>query len=82
MTTAVDFRTLDEDEIDARCFEEWVQRRPLGDYTVPRHSLIRGARVKAMLHRIGQIHVTLRNFRTWNSWWPENLTHVVGKMSR
>jgi NTE family protein len=42
---------LDGDEIDARCFEEWVQRRPLGDYTVPRHSLIRGERVKAMLHR-------------------------------
>jgi predicted acylesterase/phospholipase RssA len=42
---------LDGDEIDARCFEEWVQRRPLGDYTLPRHSLIRGERVKAMLHR-------------------------------
>jgi NTE family protein len=42
---------LEGDEIDACCFEEWVQRRPLGDYTVPRHSLIRGERVKAMLHR-------------------------------
>jgi predicted acylesterase/phospholipase RssA len=42
---------LEGDEIDARCFEEWVQRRPLGDYTVPRHALIRGERVKAMLHR-------------------------------
>ena len=42
---------LDGDEIDARCFEEWVQRRPLGDYTLPRHALIRGERVKAMLHR-------------------------------
>jgi predicted acylesterase/phospholipase RssA/CRP-like cAMP-binding protein len=42
---------LDCQEIDARCFEEWVQRRPLGDYTLPRHSLIRGERVKAMLHR-------------------------------
>jgi EmrB/QacA subfamily drug resistance transporter len=42
---------LDGDEIDARCFEEWVQRRPLGDYTLPRHSLIRGERVKAMLQR-------------------------------
>jgi NTE family protein len=42
---------LDGDEIDARCFEEWVQRRPLGDYTLPRHSLIRGARAEAMLHR-------------------------------
>jgi predicted acylesterase/phospholipase RssA len=42
---------LDCDEIDARCFEEWVQRRPLADYTLPRHSLIRGERVKAMLQR-------------------------------
>ncbi len=42
---------LDADEIDARCFEEWVQRRPLGDYTVPRHALIRGERVRAMLQR-------------------------------
>lgn len=42
---------LDADEMDARCFEEWVQRRPLGDYTLPRHSLIRGERVQAMLRR-------------------------------
>ena len=42
---------LDGDEIDARCFDEWVQRRPLSDYTVPRHSLIRGERFRAMLHR-------------------------------
>ncbi len=42
---------LDADEIDGRCFEEWVQRRPLGDYTVPRHALIRGERVRAMLQR-------------------------------
>ena len=26
---------LDADEMDARCFEEWVQRRPLSDYTRP-----------------------------------------------
>jgi NTE family protein len=42
---------LDADEIDARCFEEWVQRRPLGDYTFPRHALIRGERARAMLER-------------------------------
>jgi EmrB/QacA subfamily drug resistance transporter len=42
---------LDADEIDARCFEEWVQRRPLADYTVPRHALIRGERARAMLDR-------------------------------
>ncbi|HXW59813.1 MAG TPA: MFS transporter [Solirubrobacteraceae bacterium] len=42
---------LDVEEIDARCFEEWVQRRPLGDYTLPRYSLIRGERAKAMMRR-------------------------------
>ena len=42
---------LDPDEIDARCFAEWVQRRPLSDYTVPRHALIRGDRAEAMLRR-------------------------------
>ncbi|HZU60053.1 MAG TPA: MFS transporter [Solirubrobacteraceae bacterium] len=42
---------LDPEEIDAVCFDEWVQRRPLGDYTFPRHSLIRGERFRAMLQR-------------------------------
>ena len=42
---------LDAEEIDARCFEEWVQRRPLADYTLPRHALIRGERARAMLDR-------------------------------
>jgi predicted acylesterase/phospholipase RssA len=42
---------LDGDEIDARCFEEWVQRRPLNDYTMPRHALIRGERAEAMVRR-------------------------------
>jgi len=41
----------DADEMDEICFEEWVQRRPLSDYTIPRHSLIRGERVQSMLHR-------------------------------
>ena len=41
----------DAEEIDAICFEEWVHRRPLRDFTVPRHSLIRGERFQAMLHR-------------------------------
>ncbi len=39
------------DEIDARCYEEWIRRRPLGDYTLPRFSLIRGDRARAMLDR-------------------------------
>lgn len=38
-------------EIDARCYEEWVRRRPLSDYRVPRVSLMRGARAEAMLER-------------------------------
>src|SRR5665811_909190 len=42
---------MDLEEIDARCYEEWVRRRPLGDYTLPRHSLIRGERSRAMLER-------------------------------
>jgi EmrB/QacA subfamily drug resistance transporter len=41
----------DADEMDAICFEEWVQRRPLRDFTIPRHSLIRGERFQSMLHR-------------------------------
>ena len=41
----------DADEIDAICFDEWVQRRPLRDFTIPRYSLIRGQRVQSMLHR-------------------------------
>ena len=41
----------DTDEIDAICFDEWVQRKPLNDFTVPRHSLIRGERFQSMLRR-------------------------------
>ncbi|MFZ0043519.1 MAG: MFS transporter, partial [Solirubrobacteraceae bacterium] len=42
---------MDGESIDACCFEEWVQRRPLSDYTIPRHSLIRGDRFRSMLDR-------------------------------
>ena len=42
---------MDPDEIDARCYEEWVRRNPLNDYRIPRHSLIRGEKVQAMLSR-------------------------------
>ncbi len=38
-------------EIDARCYEEWVRRSPLSDYRIPRTSLIRGERVRALLER-------------------------------
>lgn len=39
------------EEIDARCYEEWVRRRPLGDYAIPRHALIRGQRAVALVER-------------------------------
>jgi EmrB/QacA subfamily drug resistance transporter len=42
---------MEPDEIDARCYEEWVRRNPLTDYRLPRYSLIRGDRVTAMLAR-------------------------------
>ena len=49
---------LDPEEIDAICFDEWVQRRPLSDYTLPRHALIRGDRFRAMLQRsFGEIQI-------------------------
>jgi len=42
---------MDPQEIDSCCFEEWVRRSPLRDYTLPRHALIRGDRAEAMLRR-------------------------------
>ena len=42
---------LTPEEIDARCYEEWVRRNPVGDYRFPRISLIRGERARAMLER-------------------------------
>jgi EmrB/QacA subfamily drug resistance transporter len=42
---------MEPDEIDARCYEEWVRRSPLSDYRIPRTSLIRGERVRALLER-------------------------------
>jgi NTE family protein len=42
---------MSADEVDARCYEEWVRQRPLSDYRVPRVSLVRGARARAMLER-------------------------------
>ena len=42
---------MDAAEIDARCYEEWVRRNPLGDYRLSSVSLIRGDRVRAMLDR-------------------------------
>jgi len=42
---------LDAGAIDACCYEEWVRRNPINDYTVPRHGLIRGRKAIAMLDR-------------------------------
>jgi NTE family protein len=42
---------MDAQEMDAHAFEELVRRRPFGDYTFPRHALIRGRRAEAMLAR-------------------------------
>jgi predicted acylesterase/phospholipase RssA/CRP-like cAMP-binding protein len=38
--------------IDAYCYEEWVRRNPINDYTIPRHSLIKGHKAEAMLERV------------------------------
>ena len=42
---------MDPDEIDARCYEELVRRNPLSDYRLPRHSLLRGEKVRALAAR-------------------------------
>ena len=47
----------DAEAMDAICFDEWVRRRPLRDFTVPRHSLIRGERFQSMLHRTFGAHL-------------------------
>ncbi len=38
--------------IDACCYEEWVRRNPINDYTLPRAGLIRGNKARAMLERV------------------------------
>jgi predicted acylesterase/phospholipase RssA len=42
----------DSDAIDACCYEEWVRRNPVNDYTIPRASLIKGRKILAMLDRV------------------------------
>ncbi len=42
----------DSASIDACCYEEWVRRNPINDYTLPRSSLIKGRKVRAMLDRV------------------------------
>ena len=43
---------LSPEAIDARCYEEWVRRNPVGDFRFPRTSLIRGERARAILERV------------------------------
>lgn len=42
---------LTPEEIEERCYVEFVRRNPLGDYGLPRASLIRGSRARAMIER-------------------------------
>jgi predicted acylesterase/phospholipase RssA len=37
--------------IDACCYEEWVRRNPINDYTLPLKALIKGHKAEAMLER-------------------------------
>ena len=55
---------LEPDEIEACCYEEWVRRSPLTDYRLPRASLLRGARARALLDRRlpGSVEATPRDF--------------------
>jgi NTE family protein len=48
----------DSAEIDACCYEEWVRRNPINDYTLPRAALIKGHKAEAMLERVfGEAYV-------------------------
>jgi predicted acylesterase/phospholipase RssA len=45
-------RGRDSASIDATCYEEWVRRNPINDYTIPRSALIKGRKAEAMLERV------------------------------
>jgi len=48
----------DSAAMDACCYEEWVRRNPINDYTLPRHGLIKGHKAEAMLERVfGDVRV-------------------------
>jgi EmrB/QacA subfamily drug resistance transporter len=42
----------DSAAMDACCYEEWVRRNPINDYTLPRHALVKGHKAEAMLERV------------------------------
>ena len=50
---------LDTNEMRARCREEFVERNPLNDYTIPVVSLVRGQRARRMLIRSFGLETTL-----------------------
>jgi NTE family protein len=44
--------------MDACCYEEFVRRNPINDYTLPRHALIKGHKAETMLERVfGDVNV-------------------------
>jgi NTE family protein len=48
----------DQAAIDAICYEEWVRRNPINDYTLPRAGLIKGHKAEAMLARVfGEVSI-------------------------
>jgi NTE family protein len=48
----------DSAAMDACCYEEWVRRNPINDYTLPRHALVKGHKAEAMLERVfGELRV-------------------------
>ncbi len=48
----------DSASIDACCYEEWVRRNPINDYTLPRASLVKGRKAQAMLDRVfGEVRI-------------------------
>jgi NTE family protein len=48
----------DSASIDACCYEEWVRRNQINDYTIPRSSLIKGQKMQAMIERVfGEVRV-------------------------
>ena len=48
----------DSAAMDACCYEEWVRRNPINDYTVPRAALIKGQKAEAMLERVfGEVKI-------------------------
>ena len=43
----------DGDELEERCYDEFVRRKPFNDWTFPTHSLARGVRVRGLIAGVG-----------------------------